>query len=159
MRFVVDTNVPIAANGRNTHADPQCQLACLEFLESLVSSKSKSKVVILDETGMIVDEYSRFLYHKGQPGVGDVFFKYIHDHMYAGERIELVRIQPNEITGFDNLPENNIDPGDRKFLSTAIEGQAEIVNAVDTDWHEQKDFLAELVKVRQLCPQHGCAVA
>ena len=32
--FVVDTNVAIAANGRETHADHLCQLACMEKLET-----------------------------------------------------------------------------------------------------------------------------
>ena len=76
MKAVVDTNVAIAANGRNTHASLACQLACIEFLEKLVSAKYRT-AIILDDLDLIISEYSGYLNYKGQPGVGDMFFKYI----------------------------------------------------------------------------------
>ena len=33
--YVVDTNVAIAANGRNTHADYACRFDCNETLEAI----------------------------------------------------------------------------------------------------------------------------
>ena len=51
------------------------------------------------------------------------------------------------------LPENHLDISDRKFLATALVGEAVILNATDGDWAEQRDLTTRLgVTVRQLCP-------
>lgn len=161
MKFVVDTNVSIAANGRNTHADFQCQLNCIEFLEDIVSL-ANAKQTILDDSGLILDEYSKHLNFKGQPGVGDMFFKFIHDNLYSTPKIEAVLITPidDESRGFDELPVNSVDKSDRKFLAVAVKATASIANATDTDWHEQNSFMASLgISIQQICPQHGCATS
>jgi len=158
MKVVVETNVAISANGRNTHASLACQYACTEFIEALVSPKKHTKIV-LDELDLIFTEYSNHLHYKGQPGVGDMFFKYLHDHMYLGKKIKLVSITPtaDEARGFNELPPNAVDKSDRKFLAAAIVAKADVVNALDTDWHEKAGFVHSIgVKVRQLCPEHGC---
>lgn len=157
MNVVLDTNVAISANGRDTHASLACQYACTAFIEELVSSKKRTQIV-LDELGLIFTEYSNHLHYKGQPGVGDVFFKYLHDHMYLNKKIKRVPITPidDEARGFDELPPNTMDKSDRKFLAAAVVAGAEIVNAMDTDWHMQIAFVAYLgVNVQQLCPEHG----
>lgn len=158
MNVVVDTNVAVAANGRDTHASLACQYECTVFLEELVSPEKRTHIV-LDEEGLIFDEYSGHLRYKGAPGVGDIFFKYLHDHMYLGKKIRLVPITPiaDEARGFNELPSNSVDKGDRKFLAAAVAAGAKIVNAVDTDWHEQIAFVAGLgVNVHQLCPDQAC---
>lgn len=158
MNVVVDTNVAITANGRDTHGSLACQYACIEFIERLVSPRKRNHI-ILDERGQIFTEYSDHLNHKGQPGVGDMFFKYLHDNMYLGKKIRLVPITPiaDKKRGFDELQPNSLDKSDRKFLAVAVVAGAEIVNAVDTDWHEQLTFVSGLgVSVQQLCPDHAC---
>lgn len=158
MNVVVDTNVAITANGRDTHANLACQYECTVFLEGLVSPGKRTRIV-LDKQGLIFTEYSNHLRYKGQPGVGDVFFKYLHDHMYLGKKIWLVPITPiaDEARSFDELPTNSVDKNDRKFLAVAVTAGAEIVNAVDSDWHEQIVFVSGLgVNVQQLCPDQAC---
>lgn len=161
MNVAVDTNVSIAANGKDTHAGLACQLHCVEFLELVVSPNSRSKILI-DATGLIFDEYKRHLNYNGQPGVGDIFFKYLHDHMYMNKKVKIVSITPiaDEDRGFNELPVNSIDKSDRMFLAVALTADAAIVNALDTDWHEKQEVIANLgVTVRQLCPEHGCMIA
>ena len=63
--FVVDTNVAIVANGRNTHADMACQLSCVEEIESV----RQYGIVALDEAGEIMEEYGKHLNFYGMPGV------------------------------------------------------------------------------------------
>ena len=153
--YVVDTNVAIAANGRRTHAGDGCQLRCIEELEDTCAER----VVILDDGGLIFDEYRAHLNFAGEPGVGDKFFKHVYDHMFGGRRVQLVRITPSrdkKRRGFDELPENDFDPSDRKFLAAAVVGCATILNATDSDWSQQKKLTDSLgVAVRQLCPQHA----
>ena len=58
--------------------------------------------------------------------------------------------------GFEELPPNRLDPSDRKFLATAVVGEARILNAVDSDWAEQRTLTDDLgVDVVQLCPKHA----
>lgn len=156
---VVDTNVAIAANGRNTHAELACQLECVKTLEDVCARQ----IVALDDGNRIFEEYKEHLSFAGIPGVGDKFFKYVFDHMYGGNRVHLVSITPCDdgSRGFDELPTNSLDKSDRKFLATAVAAKADglnatILNATDSDWNEQQDLTSKLgVTVRQLCPQHA----
>ena len=153
--YVVDTNVAIAANGRNTHADLQCQLACVEELEEIY----RGQVVVLDQQGLIFEEYIRVgLNFKGAPGVGDKFFKHVYDHLGDETHVRQVSITPcaDERRGFEELKENKLDKSDRKFLAVALVAKAAILNATDSDWSEQEPLTSELgVGVRQICPQHA----
>lgn len=152
--FVVDTNVAIVANTRNTHADLPCQLACIEKLERLVTQG----VVVVDETGFILDEYGVYLSHLGQPGMGDAFFKHIFDRQYQDRRVRRVAVTPSDDDrrGFEELPENSFDRSDRVFLAVALVGDATVLNATDSDWDEHARLMGELgVEVEQLCPQHA----
>ena len=45
--------------------------------------------------------------------------------------------------GFEELPVNRLDRADRKFLATAVVGNAPILNATDSDWDEQKELTTE----------------
>jgi hypothetical protein len=153
-KFVIDTNVAISANGINTHASVACQLACSELL-----ANCKKLCIALDKTGLIMDEYRKHLSHAGQPGVGDMYFKYLHDNQHAENKIETVSITPlNDAScGFDELPINTLDPSDRKFLATAVVARAIITNATDSDWAEQNELLEMLnIELKQLCPEHSC---
>ncbi len=78
--------------------------------------------------------------------------------MYGGIRVRRVPITPcdDQCRGFEELPENKLDPSDRKFLAVATVAKAEILNATDSDWSEQEALTDKLgVTVRQLCPQHA----
>ena len=152
--YVVDTNVAKAANGRDTHADLACQLDCIEKLETIC----RESVIVLDEGDLIFEEYRNHLLFKGAPGTGDKFFKHLYDHKYGESRVRRVPITPcnDDLRGYQELPENELDRSDRKFLAVAVVAQAEILNATDSDWNEQEALISGLgVSVRQLCPHHA----
>jgi predicted nucleic acid-binding protein len=147
---VIDSNVAIVANGHSPQASIDCELACVELLE-----RCEHLSICLDQTSMIMDEYAKHLSYAGNPGVGDMFFKYLHDNQYAQKNIELIRITQtdDENRGFDELPANDFDPSDRKFLATAVVAGAQVVNATDSDWAEQQELMNQLnIAVQQLCP-------
>lgn len=151
--FVVDTNVAIAANGRRTHADLPCQLACVQRLREVVS-----QLIAIDDLGHIMGEYAKHLSYAGQPGVGDMFFRHLFDNQYQSARVRRVQVTPSsdEERGFEELPPNSFDPSDRKFLAVAAAARAVVLNATDSDWHEHAALLDSLsVEVQQLCPQHA----
>ena len=152
--FVVDTNVAIAANGRKTHADEQCQLDCVRTLKAVVAGA----VICVDDAGFIVAEYAKNLRWSGQPGAGDAFFKHVFNSQYDATRVRRVPLTPSEDLrrGFEELPPNRFDPSDRKFLAVAVVAHAVVLNATDSDWAEQRALTDGLeVEVRQLCPQHA----
>ena len=149
---VVDTNVPIVANGRGTHADTKCRLACVEAIHTIQASQT----VVIDEARAILTEYRRNLNLSGQPGFGDRFFKYVWDNQYSDARVRLVPITESDDKqrGFAELPENALDPSDRKFLAVAVVSGASIVNATDSDWQEQRELLERLsVRLVEVCPE------
>ena len=152
--FVVDTNVAIAANGRNTHANLECQLECIKKLENIC----RQQVIVVDDSNLIFDEYKGRLNFSGAPGMGDTFFKHLFDHGYDKTRVCRVSITPcsDDHLGFKELPENDLDKSDRKFLAAALVAQATILNATDSDWSEEEALTKSLgVTVQQLCPQHA----
>ena len=150
--FVVDTNVAVAANGRMTHANVECQLRCVETLQLI-----RQEIVAIDSNGLIVKEYRKRLSFAGAPGVGDAFSKYVFDNQYRDDKIQRVAVTPsnNDQRGFEELPVNTFDRSDRKFLAVAVVADAVVLNATDSDWSEHEALMGELgVDVEELCPHH-----
>ena len=156
--FVVDTNVAIVANGRETDVDEECQLSCITRLKSLAAGE----VVAIDSLGLILEEYKKRLDFSGTPGVGDAFFKHVFDNQYREEHVRRVDITRSEDAerGFEELSENAFDPSDRKFLAVSVVAGAVVLNATDSDWAEQDALMNGLrVEVTQLCPRYASKTA
>lgn len=146
---VVDTNVVMAAGGRAC-VDEECQRKCVEVLSAVM----EQGVVVVDEIGLIVEEYLRRL-RFGPLSIA--FVKHVLDLQWGGERVRRVTITPAcECRGFVELPPNCFDRSDRKFLATAVSGEADVLNATDSDWAEHAELMASLgVTVRQVCPRYA----
>jgi hypothetical protein len=155
---IFDTNVPVVANGLAGQASAECVEACID---KLVESQSQD-VVLVDDLGLIFEEYQRYLAHRGQPGTGDAFFKWLWDNQ-ANEahcrRVPITSIHPDP-RAFLEFPEDprlaTFDASDRKFVAVAIAAGSHpvIVNASDTDWWAARHVLAEYhVTVEFLCPE------
>ena len=150
--FVVDTNVAMTANGRDTHADRECQLRCVKQLRT-----ASKKIVAVDDKGLIITEYRRQLNFSGSPGVGDAFSRYIFDNQYKDERVKRIAVTPSndDRKGFEELLRNTFDRSDRKFLAVAVVADAVVLNATDGDWNEHQALMDQLnVVVEELCPRH-----
>lgn len=156
--FVVDTNVPIVANGRSVQADPECVLNCLAALESI----RMEGIIVLDDGSRILREYMNKLGMSGQPGVGDLFMKWVWQNQAVIERCERVEIHErngdeNDFVEFPDDPAlAAFDRSDRKFVAVARASklQPPILNAVDSDWRDFESALKRHgVTVNNLCPQ------
>ena len=151
-RIVVDTNVLVVANGDNERADPECELACIELLQEATKGK---QTVLLDASNLIMAEYKTYRSYSGVPA-GNAFFKFLHDYQHSAKNIIHIPIQktPDAEGEFANLPPNDFDRDDRKFLAVAKAGDGRVVNATDSDWSEHADFIDSMgVQVLELCPQ------
>ncbi len=153
--LVVDTNVPVVANRRSSHAGPACVLACIDALDDL---RLHHKIV-LDNLGRILEEYRNNLSARGQPGVGDAFFKWVWQNQGNTAHCEMVEICPRgsgeDYEEFPDDPElARFDHSDRKFVAVAIASRLDpnVLNATDTDWwHYRKCLKKHGVPVVFLC--------
>lgn len=131
-RRVIDCNVAVVANGRNTNASLECRIAAIEALSTFLRVGS----IIVDIAGEMLDEYRTYCDPKGQPGVGDRFFREVLMN-YAGkvERIDLEKAPNGSFVDFPDDPElANFDLSDRKFAAAARKTSVPVMNATDSDW-------------------------
>jgi hypothetical protein len=156
MYFIIDTNVPIVANGKTPQASLQCIRSCVQKLQEI----QQKHIVVLDSKWYIVTEYKKKLSDKGQPGVGDVFLKWLLTNQNNSRCCQLVEITPTSDDNFEEFPQDeslsNFERSDRKFVAVAIvhSQHPPIVNATDSDWSNFQEALANYgVKVEFLCPE------
>jgi hypothetical protein len=137
MHAVVDTNVAVVANNKNREPI-LCSSACARALNNIM----KHGTLVIDEGSVVLSEYRNHLSFAGQPGAGDVFFKWLIDNMYCHHHISRVPLEPHpqhagEFLAFPNTPDlSAFDYSDRKFVALALSHPSSpvILNAVDSDW-------------------------
>ena len=158
-RWVIDTNVPVVANGRHDgdkSLAPECRDAAVRFLMKVLNNKKQR--VVLNAEGEVQAEYRKKLNPSGQPGVGDRFYQAVLSDWMRCERVRLPKHPDGE---YADLPQAVIDagfdPDDRKFAALAKRERIPVVNAVDSDWLNARDMLAKNgIRVKFLC---GCDAA
>ena len=158
--LVVDTNVPIVANGRSPQTGPACVLACIDALNDLRLHYR----IVLDNLGRILEEYRKNLSARGQPGVGDAFFKWVWQNQANAAHCEMVEVHPRgngeDYEEFPDDPElARFDRSDRKFVAVALASQLNpsVLNATDTDWwHHRKCLEKHGVRIVFLCSELMC---
>lgn len=156
--YVVDTNVPVVANGRADHVRPTCVLNCIHRLTKVL----KDGIVVLDGGMLILHEYMDNMSMSGQPGPGDFFMKWVWQNQGVAERCEQVRITPL-VTDPENFAEFPYDARlasfhrkDRKFVAVAraSRNNPTVLNAADTGWWRHRQALHDNgVQVMFLCPE------
>ena len=155
---VVDTNVAVVANGNKTEqANEKCMSVCRGKLRQI---QEGSLFLLLDDGGMILEEYRKNLSPSGQPGPGDVFFKWLWRNQHNDEYCRWVSITPHNQREFEEFPDDpdlmSFDRDDRKFVAVALASGSDprVFNASDTDWWDYHEQLAKhSVKVVFLCPE------
>jgi hypothetical protein len=153
---VVDTNVVVVAN-RQGDFSYKCANACANALLEI----KKTGILVIEDGGRILDEYSRYCAHSGQPGVGDAFFRWVHDNQGREDLVHSVPITPkgDNPNDFEEFPDHeglsNFDPSDRKFVAVANAHPEKppILQGTDSKWWGWKDSLkASGINVVFLCP-------
>jgi len=158
-RYVIDTNVPIVANGRGNPSREklpalECREAAVNFLINLLMGSSAK--LVLDTGGAIQAEYHRHLHPRGQPGVGDRF--YLAVLQSAPRLVERVDLPKRDDGEYVDMPQTLIDlgfdPSDRKFAALARRETIPVVNATDSDWvNHYSELSFSGIDVKFLC---GC---
>ncbi len=151
--IVVDTNVPVVANGRDH--PPGCVQACVE---RLVGIRDRGTLV-LDAGWEIIREYRSHLRSEGQPGVGDAFLKWVLTNWANPARCAMVNLRPHAHRCYEEFPGDPrlaaFDRADRKFVAVARAHQDKppILQALDSEWWGYRQALLDNgVTVEFLCP-------
>ena len=153
---VVDTNVPLVANGKAEQAGWECVAACVRTLRQVQAERR----TLLDDKWLIIEEYRRNLSHTGQPGVGDAFFKWLWENQANPQHCRIVPVTVQADREFTEFPDDprlvSFDLADRKFVAVALASGAgpHVLNATDTDWwHDRQAVEENGVNVVFLCPE------
>jgi hypothetical protein len=116
--------------------------------------------LVLDAGDEIFNEYRKELAMKGQPGMGDMFMKWVHDNRWAlpdSNRVVITKTQNIYQEFPDHAGLIDFDPSDQKFVavSNAHPDKPPILQATDSKWWRWKDVLAEIgIEVHFLCPDY-----
>lgn len=154
---VVDTNVPLCANGKS-HVSAECVRVCAREVRNIQNKGS----IALDDGWRIVGEYKNKLSLSGQPGVGDAFLKWVLTNINNPSRCQQVRLtqDPGDPNRFEEFPAHeglqDFDPSDKKFVavSAAHPERPPILQATDSKWWGWNDALQEAgITVNFLCPE------
>lgn len=161
---LVDTNVPKTANlatdaGAIATDLVPCVLSCVEAIEHVI----RQGELVLDAGDEIFDEYRRQLSMRGQPGVGDQFMKWVHDHrwMLPDKNRVPITVSGDSYLEFPTHPGLvSFDRSDRKFIAVANAhpNKPPILEATDSKWWGWQTPLAEVgINVHFVCAEYAAA--
>lgn len=148
MKVIVDTNVPLVANGKADQASEDCVEICIDKLMEITQGNVK---LVLDDQRRIIEEYRNKLNPGGFPGVGDAFLKWVEINWANSQQCDLVSITPidDSENDFREFPTDtaleSFDPTDRKFIAVALTHPEKppILQAVDSAWWHYRDALQQ----------------
>lgn len=146
MKVIVDTNVPLVANGKADQASEDCVETCIDELMKITEGKVK---LVLDDQRRIIGEYRNKLNPGGFPGVGDAFLKWVEINWANPQQCDLISITSidGSEANFQEFPTDPVltdfDPDDRKFIALALAHPEKppILQAVDNRWWNYRDAL------------------
>jgi hypothetical protein len=158
---IIDTNVAVVANDAGKPPDDTSRrpVECIEAcVDELLAVTNGDRYFALDAGGLIFEQYRTYLSLAGQPGPGDVFMKWVHDHQWEPDRCTRVAVTEDADRAFAEFPDDaslqGFDWDDRVFIAVAVAhpGTPIVLQAVDAKW---RPFVATLstqgVRVQFVC--------
>lgn len=149
-RRIVDTNVPIVANGdKSPQASPECRLACVKELDAFFKGQRQ---LVIDDDWRVLKEYQANLY-PSNGGLGDRFLQWVLQNSHNPQACVQVHLPLHATRSFEDFPDDDrlagFDPEDRKWvaLSRASASRSSehtpIVQATDMKWRNFELTLRE----------------
>jgi hypothetical protein len=153
--YIVDTNVPLVAQGTAAQMSSDCVLNCVNFLDKLFQGHF---ILVIDTGYYLIGEYQNQM-DKGNQ-YGNRFLKWVYTNQANPQKIKTVDINQLDEFNFKEVPQSLIDIGfdnsDRKILAVAManKNQASIAQAADSKWIGWEDDLKkEGITVHFLCKE------
>lgn len=155
--YIVDTNVPLVAQGTATHMSSDCVLNCVSFLEQLFQGHF---LLVIDTSYHLISEYQNQMNKGNQYQYGNRFLKWVYTNQANPQKIKTVEINQLDEFNFKEVPQSLIDIGfdnsDRKFVAVALanKNKATIAQAADSKWIGwEEDLKKEGITVHFLCKE------
>lgn len=155
--YIVDTNVPLVAQGTANQMSGSCEMNCAEFLEKLFQGHFK---LVIDSNYHLIGEYEKKMNKGSQVQYGNRFLKWIYTNQANTLKIKTVEIEQIDEFNFAEVPQSlidiNFDNSDRKFVAVAIANKnlAPIVQAADSKWIGWEEALTnEGITIYFLCKE------
>ena len=155
---IIETNVAITASKKHEAASPQCVENCIHKILEIKNDINNK--LILDLNDEVFTEYhdNGYLSMSGQPGVGDIFLKWVHTNKENPEQCIKLTLEKDgdNYLDFPGVPElEDFDLNDRKFAVLSIMSGVPVSNATDSDWKHYEEELGENgIQVEFLCPDY-----
>lgn len=157
MEYIIDTNVPLVAQGTAAQMSANCEKNSADFLEKLFQGQFN---LVIDSDYHLIGEYEKQLPKGSQAQYGNRFLKWIYTNQANPLKIKTVQINQIDEYNFEEVPQSLIDIGfdnsDRKFVAVAIanKNQAPIAQAADSKWINWEETLnSEGISVNFLCKE------
>jgi Holliday junction resolvasome RuvABC ATP-dependent DNA helicase subunit len=155
--FIIDTNVPLVAQGSAIQMSDDCVINCVDFLEDLFTNKIK---LVIDSDYHLIHEYENQMRKGTRLDYGNRFLKWIYSNQANTHKIKTVEINQLDEYNFEEVPPSLIEIGfdnsDRKFIAVAIanNNQAPVAQAADSKWIGWEEALInEGISVYFLCKE------
>lgn len=155
--YIVDTNVPLVAQGTASQMSSNCEMNCGDFLEKLFQGHFK---LVIDNNYHLIREYENKMTKGSQVQYGNRFLKWIYTNQANPLKIKTVEIEQIDEFNFAEVPQSlidiNFDNSDRKFVAVAVanKNQAPIVQAADSKWIGWEEALNNIgVRIYFLCKE------
>lgn len=158
-KYVVDTNVILAASSQHSELSAGCVVECVKRLAAIMASGT----IFTDQAGKIVVEYC----NKSKPWTGnkpgDLFLKWVINNQGNPKRCVQVHICESGDDRYDDFPDTTLhdefDPPDRKFIAVAhASGMSPtVLQAADCKWLNWNERLKDSgISVEFVCPADIC---
>lgn len=117
--YIMDTNVAkIADFDDSPQASPECQQACVQFVEDII--RYDKHRLLIDAKWLIMTEYRNVIKKKG--GIGEQLIRWVSKHMGDENLCMMLNITPQNGT-FTEYPDDTrligFDPSDKKWIALA----------------------------------------
>jgi hypothetical protein len=159
VKAVIDTNVLKVANGDHDGVSEACVDECTRQVRAMQAAGT----VVIDDCYRIIREYLHEYRSDTQKGAGDVFLKWLLQHLANPGRVHqvpLTELGPDRYAEFpDPVLEPSFDAPDRKFVAVAHAhaDKPPIWQAADSKWLAWWPALhAKGLRVEFLCPADAC---
>jgi hypothetical protein len=133
---VVDTNVPLVANGQHSDVSPECVAECALALQEIM----RKGRIALDDSFRILTEYQNKTTPRKGNRPGDAFIKWALRNNANPAKCDLVKLREHPKRKFESFPDDNelegFDLSDRVFVAVAAahSEKPEIFQAADSKW-------------------------
>ena len=158
-KYVVDTNVILAASSQHGKVSEDCVVECGKRLAAIM----ESGIVFIDQGGKIIGEYG----NKSKPWtgnkLGDLFLKWVINNQGNPKRCVQVHVCESGDNSYDEFPDatlqDEFDPPDRKFIAVAHASgmNPTVLQAADSKWLNWNARLKDSgISVDFVCPTDIC---